>query len=104
MSLQAAIGCALAAPAAAQVGRGAFVGHVADQNGAAVPGASVTLVAAGTGLTRNAITDQSGDYSVPGLPSGSYQIRIQLAGFRPLTREGVRIATGETVRVDLQLE
>ena len=31
-------------------------------------------------------------------------MRVELSGFRPLTREGVRLATGETIRLDLQLE
>ncbi len=34
----------------------------------------------------------------------SYNLRIEVSGFRPLVREGVTIATGETVHVDLQLE
>ena len=35
---------------------------------------------------------------------GAYRVRVELSGFRPLVREGVRLATGETVRLDLQLE
>ena len=50
------------------------------------------------------VTDESGGYSFPGLAPGTYQVRIELSGFRPLTREGIRLATGETVRLDLQLE
>ena len=93
-----------ATPAAAQIGTGALVGYVVDQAGAAVPGASVTLTAASTGRTRTAITAQDGTYSVPGLAPGTYQVRIDLNGFRPLIRQGVRLATGETVRLDVQLE
>ena len=94
----------VATPAAAQIGTGAFVGYVVDQAGAAVPGASVTSTAAATRRTRTAITGQDGTYSVPGLAPGTYQIRIELNGFRPLIREGVRLATGETVRLDVRLD
>ena len=43
-------------------------------------------------------------YFVAGLAPGAYRVRVELSGFRPLTREGIRLATGETVRLDLQLE
>ncbi len=103
-SLCAAMSWAFAAPADAQIGRGTLVGRVVDQDGDGVPGASVTLTAAGTSVTRTVAADDSGGYSFPGLAPGTYQVRIELSGFRPLTREGVRLATGETVRLDLQLE
>ena len=43
-------------------------------------------------------------YVVPGPGPGLYRVRVELSGFRPLTRDGIRLATGETVRLDLQLE
>ena len=55
-------------------------------------------------LTRTAVTGPDGGYSIPALPPGTYRIRAELSGFRTLIREGVRIATGETVRLDLQLQ
>src|SRR5262245_13917408 len=94
----------MAVPVEAQIGSGAFVGSVVDQAGAPVPGATITITASATRLIRRAMTDQDGGYRVPGLQPGSYQVRIELNGFRPLTREGVRVATGETVRLDLRLE
>src|SRR5688500_6188868 len=39
-------------------------------------------------------------YTVPGLSPGDYRIDVELAGFRPIRREGVRVETGETVRLD----
>ncbi len=95
---------AFASPADAQIGRGALIGRVVDQDGAGVSGASVTLTSAGTSVARTVVADESGGYSFPGLAPGTYQVRIELSGFRPLTREGIRLATGETVRLDLRLE
>ena len=69
-----------------------------------MPGASLTATEVGTALTRTAVTGPDGGYSIPGLPPGTYRIRAELSGFRTLIREGVRIATGETVRLDLQLQ
>ena len=94
----------IASPVGAQIGAGALAGHVVDQAGAAVPGATVTVTAVGTSLSRTVVTSQTGGYVVPGLAPGSYRVRVELSGFRPLTREAIRLATGETVRVDLQLQ
>ena len=102
VSLAVGLGCAL--PAAAQIGRGALAGDVSDQAGSAVPGASVTVTSASTGTSRDATTAADGSYAFQGLAPGIYRIRIQLVGFRATVREGVRIATGETVRIDVRLE
>jgi hypothetical protein len=94
---------ATAIPLAAQIGAGALAGDIVDQAGAAVPGATITVVAEGTNRSRTAVTGLDGSYRAPGLAPGLYRIRVELNGFRPLTRNGVRIATGETVRLDLTL-
>ena len=95
---------AMSLPAGAQVGAGALTGNVSDQAGATVPGATVTVTSAGISRSHTSVTRTDGRYSVQGLAPGSYRVRVELSGFRPLTREGVRLATGETVRLDLQLE
>ena len=56
----------ISSPAGAQIGGGALAGDVVDQAGAAVPGATVTVTAAGTNLSRTAVTGQDGAYSVRG--------------------------------------
>jgi hypothetical protein len=95
-----------AAPAAAraQIGAGALTGRVLDPAGDAAPSALVTVTEASTRLSRTATTDDDGRYMVSALEPGTYRIHVALTGFAPLMRDGVRIATGETVRVDLTLE
>ena len=88
----------------AQLGSGALTGQVVDQAGASAPGALLTVTEVGTTLTRTTVTATDGGYSIPSLPPGTYRIRAELSGFRTVIREGVRLATGETVRLDLQLE
>ena len=102
--LWAVLAAGAATPALAQVGSGALTGAVVDQAGAAVPGATVTVVSRATNLTRTTVTEVDGRFVTPTLRPGAYNLRIELSGFRPLTREGIRLATGETVRLDLQLE
>jgi Carboxypeptidase regulatory-like domain len=98
------LGMGIASPVAAQIGAGALAVNVVDQAGAAVPGATVTVIAVGTRLSRTVVTGRDGAYSVQGLAPGSYQVRVESSGFRPLIREGIQLATGEIVRLDLQLE
>jgi hypothetical protein len=87
-----------------QVAGGALTGFVLDQARTPVPGATVTATATRTGLARTAVTRADGQFVIPALPPDQYAVRIEPNGFRPLTRDGVRIATGETVRIDVALE
>jgi hypothetical protein len=89
--------------ALAQVGGGALTGVVMDGSGQAVPGASVTAMAVGTRHGRTVVTAADGGYSIQGLAPGDYRVHVELSGFQPLTREGISVATGETVRLDLHV-
>jgi hypothetical protein len=89
---------------AAQIGAAALAGRIVDRDGGALPGATVTVESLATGLTRTVVARADGEYVVQALPPGTYRVRAELNGFRPLVREGIRVATGETVPVDLQLQ
>jgi hypothetical protein len=54
---------------------------------------------------RKRIVSSSADglYAAPSLPPGHYRVEVELRGFKPMRREGIRLATGETARVDLEL-
>ena len=95
---------AAATAAHAQIGASALTGIVLDPRGVGVAGATITAVAVGTNLPRTAVTGPAGDYVIQGLTPGLYRLEVELTGFKPLSREGVRVATGETVRLDLALE
>ena len=88
----------------AQVGAGAIVGRVTDAQGGAVPGASVSLVLTATNRSRLVVSGTDGGYVVAGLAPGTYDVRVELAGFRPVTRAGVVVSTGDQARVDVQLQ
>src|SRR5215208_4155203 len=88
----------------AQVGAGQITGIVTDSREAPVPGATVTATLKTRSGSRTVVSTSSGVYTVPGLPPGDYRIDVTLAGFRTIRREGVRVETGETVRLDFRLE
>ena len=87
----------------AQVGAGALTGTVSDASGAAVGGATVVVTATASGQSRTVAADPDGRYMVPGLAPGGYRVRAESSGFRTLLRDGVQLATGETLRLDLAL-
>jgi hypothetical protein len=99
-----AIGAGLmATEALAQAVSGTILGEVKDATGAAVPGATVSLVHAGTGFTRTLATDAKGEYTAPSLPTGTYGVSAELTGFKKAIFSNVRLGVDQKVRIDLQL-
>jgi hypothetical protein len=74
----------LAVNVAAQTVSGSMSGTVLDSSGQVVPGADVTLVHEKSGEERRTVTNEVGDFILPGLAPGPYTIRVTLAGFKPL--------------------
>src|SRR6187397_2833033 len=95
--------CVAASPADAQTAAGEITGLVRDQAGAAVSGATITVTETRTNRQRNTVSTGDGIYTAPGLAPGEYRLDLELAGFTPLRREGVRLATGEKARIDFDL-
>jgi hypothetical protein len=91
-------------PASAQVLYGSVVGTVTDQQGGAIPGATVTATNTGTGLKVETVTDKVGGYAFRNLLPGTYDLGATLQGFRELRQTGLRVAPGNPVRVELKLE
>ena len=76
----------VATPVAAQLPTSSVRGTVTDSQSAVLPGATVTLTHVETGLKRVATTNQQGEYRVAALPSGVYDIVVELSGFEKQTR------------------
>src|SRR6202158_1512578 len=90
-------------PLFAQVGAGAITGVGKDPGGAAVPGATVTVTNVETNRQRVLVSSGNGVYTAPSLAPGEYRVEVQLSGFKPIRREGIRLSTGETARIDFDL-
>jgi len=78
-------------------------GRVADQNGAAIVGAKITLILTATDITRSALTDGEGRYRVLELAPGTYTVRVSFAGFAVEERAGVQTLAGQSVLVNFTL-
>jgi outer membrane receptor protein involved in Fe transport len=92
----------MAGTAAAQVPTGTISGRVLDQDGAAVPGVTVTATSPNLQGERSVVTSGVGDYVLPLLPPGTYTVRFELTGFEPITRT-VGVAPTQSVPVDVTL-
>jgi len=90
-------------PAAAQGAVGTLVGNVRDETGGAVPGATITAVEMRTNISRTAVSNETGNYTVTSLTPGVYRVEGELSGFRKFSREGVEVNANTTVRVDIGL-
>jgi hypothetical protein len=83
---------------------GTLSGSVADQTGAKVVGASVTAKAASTNFETKAITNGSGDYTIPFLTPDTYTVTIQAGGFGGQTLTGIVLTASATARADFSLK
>ena len=79
-------------------------GTVFDPAGAAIPQAKVTLRNAATGLARATSTAETGYYSFPLLPVGTYELEVSHAGFASRIVSGLLLQVGQPARVDVALE
>jgi hypothetical protein len=92
-----------AVPARAQVAAGEITGLVKDQDGAAVRGASITVTEVRTNRQRVVVSTGDGVYTAVSLAPGEYRLDLELTGFKPVRRVGVRLSTGEKARIDFNI-
>src|SRR5215467_15866894 len=75
-------------PATAQSDRGTITGTVFDPAGASVPNAAVTLKSVERGAVYNTVTTGTGNYTVPSLPAGRYDLTVTASGFTQYIQQG----------------
>lgn len=90
-------------PGSAQTFRGAISGSVADSTGAAVPAASIALSSPSTGLARTTLSSQSGEFSLPDLPLGFYNLTVNKDGFQIVKVEGIEVSVSKITNLSLKL-
>src|ERR1017187_1708493 len=79
-----------------QIDRTSLTGAIQDSSGRPVPGASVSAIHLGTGLSRAAVSDSQGAYTIADLPAGFYRVTIRKSGFQELTYASIEQAVGAT--------
>src|SRR5947207_3273676 len=81
-----------------------LVGTISDQSGAAVPKATLSLTRTGTNLRRTVVSNEKGDFTIPNLEPGSYQLIGEHEGFKRTVLEGIELLVNQTARVDVVLQ
>ena len=87
-----------------QTGTAGLRGRVTDAQGAAVPGATVTITNAAAAVSRTVVTGSTGDYRFVAMPPGTYQLKVELQGFRTAVFEKVPLQVDTLGRQDVKLE
>jgi hypothetical protein len=87
----------------AQVGSGTLTGIVRDQSRAGIPGVTVAITDLDTNRQRIAVSSADGVYAATSLPPGRYRLEIEFPGFKSVTRDGIRVTTGDIARIDVEM-
>jgi len=90
--------------ALAQSDRGTLTGTVKDPADASVPGARLELRNTATGVLAVGQATDTGNYTFPSLPVGSYELTVEAAGFKKAVEKQIGIQINQTLRMDIKLE
>src|SRR6266581_3560505 len=80
-------------------------GAVRDQSGAVLPGVEVTATQTETGISRTAVTNETGSYVLSNLATGPYKLEVTLPGFRTFLQTGIvlQVNSNPTINAALQV-
>jgi len=104
LPLLVALFASLPARANAQSGTAALTGTATDPSGIAMDRVHIAMVDPATGFSRETETNRTGNYRIPGLRPGTYDIVATRDGFRTFTQAGFRIEVSQVARLDIRLE
>jgi len=88
----------------AQGTTGRIVGRVADPGGAVLSNVKVTLVNEGTSVSRDATTNENGDYDFVQVPIGTYRMEFDMAGFKKNVRRGVSLDINQVLTLNMTMQ
>src|ERR1700687_461619 len=88
----------------AQVESGTITGAVVDSSGAVVSGARVTITSNATAQARTTVTNTSGEYSVPFLSPGTYDVEVSKDGFANIIQRGLILQVDQTLGIKFALK
>jgi len=103
----AIVACAsslLIVTASAQSVYGSIFGTVSDKSGAVIPNATITVTDEAKGTQVTVTSNGSGDYSVPHLISGVYDLKVVASGFKPFETKGIQVLVDTAPRIDPTLD
>src|SRR5438067_1937861 len=87
-----------------QVSTATFYGIATDSSRAVVPGAAVTLTNTQTAAAYHKVSDSAGEFVFDFLPTGTYDLRIEAAGFKVNETKGITLTAGQQARQTFVLD
>ena len=88
----------------AQSDRGTITGTVTDPTGAVIANAPIEARNSQNGVVINVASSATGNYTIPSLAAGSYNLKVGFMGFKEYLRTGLAVQAAQTIRIDIQLE
>ncbi len=94
----------LVSAAFAQSDRGTITGTISDPAGAVISGAAIEARNVATGAVYPVASSGTGNYTIPQLPAGTYDVSVTVPGFKKYVRQGLQVEVAGTARIDVALE
>lgn len=88
----------------AQAGAGTITGIISDPTGAVIAGAPIEAKNVETGAIYRATSTETGNYTLPQLPAGRYELSLSVMGFKKYDRQNLSLAVTQVMRLDIPLE
>jgi hypothetical protein len=88
----------------AQSDRGTITGTISDPAGAVIASAAIEARNVSTDATYQTVSSGTGNYSIPQLPAGTYDLTVTVPGFKKYVRQGLQVEVAGTARIDVGLE
>jgi hypothetical protein len=106
MSLARILVClaAFSLPLLPQDSRGTIVGRVVDPTGAVVPGADVKATNVATGVVASAKSNDAGNFTLPYLIPGRYDVTVELTGFKTFIQKELEVRINDQVNLPIQMQ
>src|SRR5579871_4319388 len=102
--LSAILGVCCAVQLFAQGTGGRILGRVGDPSGAVLSSVKVTATNDATGITHDAVTNDTGDYVFPDLPVGTYSLTFDLSGFKKTVRHGIALDVNQVITLNMAMQ
>jgi hypothetical protein len=88
----------------AQEFRSSLMGRVTDPSGSAVPNAKVVVIKTDTNSRSETVSGSEGNYTMPFLAPGPYEVIVEVPGFKKYVHSGIEIGSNQRVAADIRLE
>jgi hypothetical protein len=96
--------CLFSLVGAAQESRGQIIGRVSDPSGAVIVGAAIRAINVATNVATTASSTETGDFTLPFLVAGEYEVTVESQGFKKFERKGIAVRIQDSVSLSVTMQ